>query len=321
MNRQPDSTQRITSPMLDKLRQRVTARYAGLEKSEVTLKTALPWLSFIRYSEPTEMRKGILEPAMCMILQGEKRVLIGQEVIDYGAGSYVLAAIDMLISGQVTQATGEEPYLGVRIELNIPEMADMLIDMKVAPPVPKVTGQGSKVAAYVAASDELLQDAFLRLITMLDKPQELQALGGLIKKEIFYRLITNPQCDTFYHHLLSYYQGKGVSDAVIWIKQNFTKPLRMDDLARQVGMSASSLHHRFKALTAMSPLQYQKQIRLLEARRLLLAGDLDAATAAFQVGYESPSQFNREYRRSFGAPPLQDVEQLRLAGYGTVTHY
>jgi len=149
---------------------------------------------------------------------------------------------------------------------------------------------------------------------MLDNPQELQALGGLVKKEIFYRLITNPKCDAFYHHLLTYYQGKGVSDAVIWIKQNFTKPLRMDELAKQVGMSVSNLHHRFKALTAMSPLQYQKQIRLLEARRLLMAGDLDAATAAFQVGYESPSQFNREYRRSFGAPPLQDIEQLRLVG-------
>ena len=313
MNRQPESPPRSRShledsPTLHKLRQRVTACYAGLDASEVTLQTALPWLSFIRYAEPTDMKKGMLEPAVCMVLQGGKRVLIGQEVSDYGAGSYVLAAIDMLIAGQVTRATQDEPYLGVRIDLNIPEMADLLIDMKVAPP----TGQGSSVAAYVAHSDEQLQDAFLRLISMLDNPQELQALGGLVKKEIFYRLITNPKCDAFYHHLLSYYQGKGVSDAVIWIKQNFTKPLRMEELAKLVGMSVSNLHHRFKALTAMSPLQYQKQIRLLEARRLLLAGDLDAATAAFQVGYESPSQFNREYRRSFGAPPLQDIEQLRL---------
>jgi len=310
MNRQPDSAGTAHPPVLTRLCQRVQGLYTGRDADDHYVSTPLPWLSFIRFTQPTELNKGMLEPSMCMVLQGLKKILIGRDVTEYGAGSYVLSAIDMPISGQVTQASPEVPYLGIRIDLNIQEMADLIIDMKLAQPA----ACGSGAAAYVTQSDADLQDAFLRLITMLDKPQELQALGVLVKKEIFYRLITDPKGDVFYHHLPSYYQGKGVSEAVQWIKANFSRPLRMDELASLVGMSVSNLHHRFKALTVMSPLQYQKQIRLLEARRLLLAGNMDAATAAFQVGYESPSQFNREYRRSFGAPPLQDIGQLKQQG-------
>lgn len=310
MNRQPDSAAIEPSPLLARLRQRVEALYARREADDHYVVTPLPWLSFIRFTQPTELNKGMLEPSMCIVLQGLKKILIGRDVTEYGAGSYVLSAIDMPISGQVTQASPEVPYLGIRIDLNIQEMADLIINMKLAQPA----ASGSGAAAYVTQSDADLQDAFLRLVTMLDKPQELQALGALVKQEIFYRLITDPKGDVFYHHLLSYYQGKGVSEAVQWIKANFSRPLRIEALASLVGMSVSNLHHRFKALTVMSPLQYQKQIRLLEARRLLLAGNMDAATAAFQVGYESPSQFNREYRRSFGAPPLQDIGQLKQQG-------
>jgi len=309
MNLQPNRQQTDIPVALMHLRQQVLACYDGRAEDDLYVSTALPWLSFIRICHPTPMNKGLLTPSMCIVLQGTKKVLIGQNVTEYGAGSYMLAAIDIPISGQVTEASRAVPYLGVRIDLDLQEMADVIIDMKLTR-----TPVKSGVAAYVTYSDAQLQDALLRLVSMLDKPQDLQALGGLIKKEIFYRLVSDPKGDSFYHHLLAYYQGKGVNDAIQWIRDNFTKPLRMDDLAKEVGMSVSNLHHRFKALTVMSPLQYQKQIRLLEARRLLLSGSMDAATAAFQVGYESPSQFNREYRRSFGAPPLQDIDQLTQLG-------
>ncbi|CAM3661648.1 AraC family transcriptional regulator [Rahnella bruchi] len=289
---------------------RVLRAFSPLPPEENSCPTALPWLSFIRFTHPTALNKGMLEPSMCLILQGQKKVLIGTDVVEYGAGSYLFSAIDMPVSGQVTQASEDHPYLGIRIDLDLKEMADLMIDMQLDQRLIPKSGS----ATYVAKSDDFLADAFLRLVTMLDIPQDLQALGQLVKKEIFYRLITAPEGGHFYQHLLSYYQGRGVSEAIQWIKANFAHPLRMDELAKTVGMSVSNLHHRFKALTVMSPLQYQKQIRLLEARRLLLSGNIDAATAAFRVGYESPSQFNREYRRSFGAPPLQDIGQLRLQG-------
>src|SRR5471030_1635254 len=206
MNRQPDSAGTAHPPVLTRLCQRVQGLYTGRDADDHYVSTPLPWLSFIRFTQPTELNKGMLEPSMCMVLQGLKKILIGRDVTEYGAGSYVLSAIDMPISGQVTQASPEVPYLGIRIDLNIQEMADLIIDMKLAQPA----ACGSGAAAYVTQSDADLQDAFLRLITMLDKPQELQALGALVKKEIFYRLITDPKGDVFYHHLLSYYQGKGV---------------------------------------------------------------------------------------------------------------
>lgn len=297
------------SPLMS-LNARVLRAFSPQPPEETSCPTALPWLSFIRFTHPTALNKGMLEPSMCLILQGQKKVLIGTDVVEYGAGSYLLSAIDMPISGQVTQASPEVPYLGIRIDLDLKEMADLMIDMQLDQRLIPAAGS----VTYVAKSDDCLADAFLRLVTMLDAPQDLLALGQLVKKEIFYRLITAPEGGHFYHHVLSYYQGKGVSEAIRWIKANFAHPLRMDELAKTVGMSVSNLHHRFKALTVMSPLQYQKQIRLLEARRMLLTGNIDAATAAFRVGYESPSQFNREYRRSFGAPPLQDIGQLRQQG-------
>ncbi len=274
------------------------------------LATALPWLSFVRISEPTVLNRGMLKPSMCMVLQGEKKMLIGECVSEYGPGSYSLAAVDMPVSGQVTRACKNKPYYGVRIELNGKEIADLIVDLQINLP----DGDGSDTGAWVVHSDESLQDAFLRLVKLLDSPQDLPALSRLIKQEILYRLVTAPAGAAFWKQTLAWYQGKGVGEALAWIKENFAKPLKIEELAKRAGMSASSLHHRFKALTVMSPLQYQKQIRLLEARRLLLTGDRDVATVAWQVGYESPSQFNREYRRSFGAAPLQDIETLRRQG-------
>ncbi|WP_172896126.1 AraC family transcriptional regulator [Buttiauxella agrestis] len=239
------------------------------------------------YDEPTVLNRGMLQPSMCIVLQGRKKMLIGDNVTKCGPGSYSLAAVDMPASGQVTQASESAPYYGVRIDLDSKEIADLIVSLQIT--LPEKQHEASSAGAWVTQSDEALQDAFLRLVTA-------------------------PAGSAFWKQTLAWTQGKGVGEALAWIKRHFAEPLKIDELAKRVGMSSSSLHHRFKALTVMSPLQYQKQIRLLEARRLLLSGSLDVANVAWLVGYESPSQFNREYRRSFGAAPLQDVETLRQMG-------
>jgi AraC-like DNA-binding protein len=296
-----------TSAALDSLRTEVLERVRGFSDEQREIPSALPYLSFIRMVRPTEMSRGILKPSMCLVVQGEKRLLIGKSITRYGRGFYVASAIDMPVSGQVTEASRVKPYLGVRIDLDPRELADVIIDSEITLP----NTAGPRAAAYVDQADEALHDAFLRLVRLLATPKSAAPLGRLVKQEILYRLLTATDGDVLARTVLAYHQEKGVNDAIEWIKKNYDKPMKIEKLARAVSMSVSSLHHRFKAVTVMSPLQYQKQIRLLEARRLLLAGDSEAATVAFKVGYESPSQFSREYRRFFGAPPLRDIAEMR----------
>lgn len=301
-----DSTHASTT--LAMLRAEALALFQGLPLEQRDLPTALPYLSFIRFTQTTELNRGMLEPSMCLVLQGEKTILIGQQITRYGAGSYVLSAIDLPVSGQVSLATPEQPYIGLRIAIDARELAALVIDMQLAVPDSR---RKHPAAAYVEAADVELQEAFLRLLRMLKKPQDLAAIGPMLKQEILYRLLTARGGEALYDSVTTHVQEKGVSEAMLWIRHHYDQPLKIEQLAKSVSMSVSSLHHRFKALTVMSPLQYQKQIRLLEARKLLLTGKLEAATVAYQVGYESPSQFSREYRRLFGAPPLQDMQYLK----------
>ncbi|WP_219118515.1 AraC family transcriptional regulator [Janthinobacterium sp. UMAB-56] len=296
-----------TCATLAQLREEAFALFQGLPQEQRDLPTALPYLSLIRFTQTTELHRGMLEPSMCLVLQGAKTILIGKEITSYGAGSYVVSAIDLPVSGQVTQASRQTPYLGLRIALDARELAALVIDMQLAVP----DSRRKQPAAYVEQADTHVQDALLRLLRMLDKPRDLAALGPLLKQEILYRLLTARGGAALYESVTAHAQEKGVSEAMLWIKHHYNQPLNIGQLAKSVSMSVSSLHHRFKALAVMSPLQYQKQIRLLEARKLLLTGKLEAASVAFQVGYESPSQFSREYRRLFGAPPLQDMEYLK----------
>ncbi len=300
------SSASVSAPLV-RLRAQVAMHFDGVPVTQRDVHTAIPWLSFIRLNQPTALSRGMLEPSMCLVVQGGKKVLIGKEVNEYGAGSYVLSAIDLPVSGQVIEATPEQPYYGVRVDLDPKEIAALIIELNLpAPP-----RRGVRVGAYVDESDAGLQEAFLRLVLLLEQPKDIPALSRILKQEIMYRLIAARNGDVLYHTVLSHYQEKGVNDAIQWIKANYAEPMAIEDLARRVRMSVSALHHRFKAATVMSPLQYQKQTRLLEARRMLMTGSMEAATVAYQVGYESPSQFSREYRRLFGASPLQDVEFLK----------
>ncbi|WP_227317276.1 AraC family transcriptional regulator [Cedecea davisae] len=302
--------ERPAGRIISELCRLVAGRYSPQDSGLKELGSTLPWLSFIRLDSPTLLNRGMLSPSMCMVLQGSKKMLIGERVSEYGPGSYSLAAVDMPVSGQVTEATAQKPYYGVRIDLDGKEIADLVVNMKVTLP----DGSGEKTGAWVAEAEEELQAAFLRLVKLLDSPEHLYALAPLIKQEILYRLVVAPAGAAFWKQALGWAQGKGVGEAIAWIKQNYAEPLIIDELAKRVGMSTSGLHHRFKALTIMSPLQYQKQIRLLEARRRLLSSEGDVASVAWKVGYDSPSQFSREYRRAFGASPLQDIDALRQQG-------
>lgn len=289
------------------LRTEVMGWFDGQPEEQRHIATAMPGLSFIRFIHPTEMGRGLLSPSICLVLQGRKKMLIGKTITEYGEGSYVLSAIHLPISGRVMAASEAIPYLGLRIELDARDIAALMIDMDIVMPrcTPGSTG------AYVDESDDELQDAFLRLVRLLKQPEDRAVLAPLIKREIFYRLLKAKNGAVLYQTVAAHANDRGVHRAILWIKEHFNQPIRVDALAKMANMSASVLHRRFKEMTVLSPLQYQKQLRLLEARKLLLNGNVDAATAAFEVGYQSPSQFSREYRRYFGISPLRDMADLK----------
>jgi AraC-like DNA-binding protein len=254
----------------------------------------------------TETALGNLLIFRQLVVQGAKQATLNDETYLYGPGNYLLNSVDLPVLCNVTQASPEKPYLSFTLRLDPAQMA-ALISENLPPP----GSNGYERGMGVSPLSDGLQDAVLRLLRLLDSPQDIPILYPLIEREILYRLLTGPQGHRLRQIAISDSQPHQISRAIDWLRQNYASPLRIDDLARQVNMSSSSLHHHFKAITAMSPLQYQKQLRLQEARRLMLVEQLDAASAAHHVGYESPSQFSREYSRQYGAPPRQDVARLR----------
>jgi len=292
--------------LLGRLLEMVRLRYAAANDID-DLPTALPWLGLIRRRVPTPIGRGMLEPSMCLLLQGEKQMLVGERVLRYGAGCYVQAGAAMPVSGQVMRADEAEPYYGIRVDLDPKEIAAFMLEMRIPMPV---QGDDPPFVSVEVAEQGLL-DAFARLLGLLDRPLDLPVLGRLLKQEIMYYLVTGPGGTTLTRGLMGSQREFAVNKAIGWIREHYDAPLKIAELAEAVHLSPSVLHRRFKAATIMSPLQYQKQVRLLEARKLLMGGGIEAANVAFQVGYESPSQFSREYRRLFGASPLQDAEQLR----------
>ena len=271
------------------------------------LPTGLPWVGLVRRATPTAVGRGMLQPSVCLMVQGDKEMLVGERVLRYGPGDYVQAAMPMPVSGRILQASDAKPYYGVRIDLDPKEVAAFILEMQL--PVPAERDEAPVVT--VEPAEDALLEAFLRLLRLLDRARDLAVLGRLLKQEIMYHLVTAPGGTTLTRGVMGKQRERAVSRAISWIREHYDEPLKISSLAQAVHLSPSVLHRRFKAATVMSPLQYQKQVRLLEARKLLMSGDIEAANVAYQVGYESPSQFSREYRRLFGASPLQDVQQLR----------
>ncbi len=247
------------------------------------------------------------QPAFCVVAQGRKQALLGEEVFRYDPGHYLIYTVDLPLTFQVEEASKEHPYLGFRLNLDPALVASVMMESGIES---KKSGASLK-AMDVSPMDANLLDAVVRLLRLLDAPAEGKVLAPLIIREIVFRLLADGQSARLSHLLAWGADTHRISKAIGQLRENFDKSLRMDDLAHEVGMSVSGFHHHFKSVTAMSPLQFQKQIRLQEARRLMLGEDLDAASAGFRVGYEDPAYFSREYKKLFGAPPQRDIAKLR----------
>jgi AraC-like DNA-binding protein len=271
------------------------------------IETAIPGLSLYRLDEPTPPTSIMYEPRICMVAQGAKRVLLGDDTYVYDEHHLLIASVDLPTVVQIIKASRKKPYLGLVLKLDQREISQLMVDSNLPLPRPQQSSRGMATCEVTLP----LLNAFQRLIDLLAEPKDIPILAPIIQREIVYRLLVGDQGSHLRQIASAGSQSQQIARAIDWLKDNFTQPLRIDDLATQVNMSTSTFHHHFRALTAMSPLQYQKWLRLYEARRLMLTEHQDAATAAFQVGYESPSQFSREYKRLFGAPPLRDITKLR----------
>lgn len=269
--------------------------------------TAIPGLSLFRRTEPTEPMTGMYEPSICLIAQGAKRVRLGDDTYVYDAHHYLITSVHLPTVVQVVEASPERPYLGLRLMLDQREISQLMVDSNLPPPRVQQSSRGMATGAVTLP----LLTAFQRLLDLLADQQDIPILAPIIQREITYRLLVGDQGERLRQIASAGSQSHQIARAIDWLKANFSQPLSIDDLAARVRMSSSTFHHHFRSMTALSPLQFQKQLRLQEARRLMLAERMDAANAAFQVGYESPSQFSREYNRLFGAPPLRDITNLR----------
>jgi AraC-like DNA-binding protein len=279
------------------------------------LVTAISALSLSRRDAPTQPTSYMYEPSICLIAQGAKRVLLGDDTYVLDVHHFLITSVDLPTVVQIIKASREKPYLGLILKLDRREISQLMVDSNLPSPRAQQSSRGMAIGEVTLP----LLIAFQRLIDLLAEPQDIPILAPIIQREILYRLLVGDQGARLRQIASAGSQSHQIAQAIDWLKSHYPLPLRIDDLAAQVHMSTSTFHHHFRALTAMSPLQYQKWLRLNEARRLMLTERLDAATAAFQVGYESPSQFSREYSRVFGAPPLRDITSLRqMAGSARV---
>jgi AraC-like DNA-binding protein len=269
----------------------------------------LKGLHLNRSSTPTDPLHGVSQPSFCVIAQGSKEVLLGDSRYRYDAAHYLLATIELPVVTRVIEASAERPYLSLRLELDPALVGSVMVEAGHL----SFRNGGDVRAMDVSPLDADVLDATVRLVRLLDKPSEVRVVRPLITREIVYRLLMGEQGNRLRHLALLGGPTDGIAEAIERLRREFNQPLRIESIARQVGMSVSGFHHQFKAVTAMSPLQFQKQLRLQEARRIMLGEKLDAASAGYRVGYDDASQFSREYKRLFGQPPMRDVERLREA--------
>jgi len=269
--------------------------------------TAIDRLSFGRSDTMSTTTYSVDDPRLILIVQGEKEVLLGEETHPYCAGQYLIHSVALPISGRLVEATPDKPCLALKLSLDLMQLCDLVAQMSFS-----VAKQENSVRGlWVSNADASLIECVLRLVKLLETPQDIPILAPIMLRELYYRLLIGEQSEAVRQIATSGSSMQRIASAIQLIKAEFTRSMRIEDLANQVKMSTSSFHQHFKQVTSMSPLQYQKQLRLLEARRLMVTEDFDAISAAYQVGYESPSQFSREYSRMFGAPPIRDIARLR----------
>jgi AraC-like DNA-binding protein len=282
---------------------------AGINKtvgsSSQTL-TSIPGLTLYKNTEPTAPNPCTYEPSLLIIPQGQKRVELGKQSYVFGGLTFLLTSVELPIVSRVCVASVKTPYLAFFLKLDMTMVRDVIHSDEVSVPPPPT---GTRGMVLGEATADLLSPC-CRMVQLLETPRDIPFFGKLLQREIIYRLLQGPQGDRLRSVATLADQNYRTAKAVTWLRDHFRKTLNVDELASMTGMSRSTLHHHFRSLTAMSPLQFQKQLRLHAARQKMLAGEVDAASAAFEVGYESPSQFNREYKRFFGRPPMRDVHAL-----------
>ncbi|NJR32591.1 MAG: AraC family transcriptional regulator [Chamaesiphon sp. CSU_1_12] len=277
--------------------------------------TAIAGLAFQRESAtsaPICPSQGLCTPLFAILVQGKKKAFLGETVYDYGAAQYLVVSVDLPVSAVILEATPDKPYLGFKLDLDPRQFCDLIAQTSQS-----VSKQENSVSGlFVSTADVPLLDCAVRLTRLLNTPQDIPTIAPMIIREIYYRLLIGEQSEAVRQIATSGSNMQRIASAIQLIKTDFTQTVRIDDLAAQAKMSPSSFYQHFKQVTSMSPIQYQKQLRLLEARRLMLAENSNAASAADRVGYESQSQFSREYSRMFGAPPRKDIDRLRIDPMG-----
>ncbi|MEH7350437.1 AraC family transcriptional regulator [Gottfriedia acidiceleris] len=269
--------------------------------------TSINSLFFIRESNITDPKYRVYKPSLCIVVSGVKELLLGNESFKYGPGNFLVASVDLPVTGQVIEATPSAPYLALKLEFNPNHILEILTDTE----IPTNSKENAKRAIFVNELEGSILDAVIRLARLLDSPEDIPILAPIFTKEILYRVLRGQNGSILQQIAIEGSTTNRIREVIEQIKANFYKSLRIEELAEIANMSVSSLHRHFKDVTAMSPLQFQKHLRLQEARLLLLSESSDAAEVAFRVGYESPSQFSREYSRLFGFPPKEDLKRMR----------
>jgi AraC-like DNA-binding protein len=298
-------TQRTPSDRQQKCRSELVHLIGSTVKKD-GVKEVLPGFFVSRSSSLMTSPSGILGPAFCFVAQGAKRAMLGDEVFRYDPGHYLIFTVDLPLTFQVEQATEEEPYLGMRLNLQTDVVASVMSEAEIK----FRKGDAAAKAMSVNAVDTNLMDAVVRLVRLIETPADQKPLFPLIQKEIVCRLLSGGQGARL-GHMIGHADTHRISKAIGYLRGHLDKPLNISSVANDLGMSVSGFHHQFRSVTAMSPLQYHKQIRLQEARRLMLSESLDAASAGFRVGYEDPAYFSRDYKKQFGEPPQRDINRLR----------
>ena len=273
--------------------------------------TPIEGLELIRSDTPTTCVSSVYEPSLCLIAQGGMTVWLGDKEIVYGPLSCLVSSVHLPVLGQVTQASPDKPYLGVKLSVDPQEVTDLIIELGDDLSEPEEECPDISCGLCRTQAEKGMVEAVTRLVSLLDSPADARILAPLARREIIYRALIGETGPRMRRFASADSQAHRISKVIAVLKDRFTEPLRIRELAEQANMSESSLFHSFKQVTRMSPLQFQKKLRLHEARRLMLSEGLEAATASFRVGYESPSHFSREYSRLFGAPPRADVIKLR----------
>ncbi|WP_416797522.1 AraC family transcriptional regulator N-terminal domain-containing protein [Ciceribacter azotifigens] len=287
-------------------RLRILDVLARLPWDGVSFQHEIPGLSLYRIVETTGPFSTVYEPSLSLIIKGSKRLSVGDERLVYDESCFFLTTIGLPMTGQICEVSKTEPYVAAKLRLDLEALRRLITNHDLYPTNTSDRDRGIVVGR---ATPELF-DAFWRLISLVDSPNDIPFMANHIQNEIFYRLLTGEHGGRLRRFALAGTNSNRVAKAVAWLKENYAMPLRVEALAEMANMGVSTLHHHFRAVTAMSPLQFQKHLRLHHARELMLSGSLDAASAALKVGYESPTQFSREYRRMFGHPPLRDVKAI-----------